>query len=328
MNKKTKHVVIGSGIAAAGVGAVGVVHRAITKYFVDVALNRQVPKHAGSAEQKLSGCSINQQFSQTISDAAEKLGCSDCEAVEIACHDGTKLVGHWYQCEDAQRIIIAMHGWRSSWTHDFGAIADFWKENKCSVLYAEQRGQGGSGGDYMGFGLLERYDCFDWINWVNEQLSKKLPIYLAGISMGASTVLMAAGLELPRNVCGIIADCGYTSTSAIWKHVAQDNLRLAYSIYSTAANDLCRKKLQIGIDDYSCVDAMQQCKVPVLFIHGTDDHFVPIEMTYENYKACAAPKQLLVVPGAEHGMSYLVDKAGYEEAVKKFWQENDQPISQ
>ena len=68
---------------------------------------------------------------------------------------------------------------------------------------------------------------------------------------------------------------------------------------------------------------MRECKVPVLFIHGTDDRFVPIEMTYENYKACVSPKRLLVVPGAEHAMSYLIDKESYEKTVKEFWNDFD-----
>ena len=68
---------------------------------------------------------------------------------------------------------------------------------------------------------------------------------------------------------------------------------------------------------------MKECKVPVLFVHGTDDHFVPIEMTFENYKACTAPKRLLVVPGAEHGMSYLTDQEGYEAAIRQFWEDCD-----
>ena len=131
---------------------------------------------------------------------------------------------------------------------------------------------------------------------------------------------MAAGLELPDNVHGIIADCGYTSPEEIWRHVAKDNLGLSYGTRCVAARDLCKKKIQVGIDDYSCVDAMQECEVPVLFVHGTDDRFVPIEMTYENYKACAAPKQLFVVPGAGHGMSYLIDREGYENALEQFWQ--------
>ena len=68
---------------------------------------------------------------------------------------------------------------------------------------------------------------------------------------------------------------------------------------------------------------MKVCPVPVLFVHGTDDHFVPIEMTYENFKACRAPKHLLVVPGAEHGLSYFINKDRYEQAFKDFWERYD-----
>lgn len=96
-----------------------------------------------------------------------------------------------------------------------------------------------------------------------------------------------------------------------------------YNIRSAAINDLYRRALNIEDTDYSTTDAMKACSVPVLFIHGTDDAFVPIEMTYENYKACAAPKRLLVVPGADHGMSYCVEKENYEAAVKEFWQAFD-----
>lgn len=137
--------------------------------------------------------------------------------------------------------------------------------------------------------------------------------------MGATTVLMAAGLELPDNVCGILADCGFTSPHEIWKHVAENNLHVSYNLCGNIANMLCRQKLHVGAKDYSTIDAMKECKVPVLFIHGTEDSFVPVEMTYENFKACAAPKRLFVVPGAGHGMSFFLDQEGYEAAVVQFW---------
>lgn len=323
MKKSARKILIGSGLAAAGVGLAGTVHRAVTKYMVNVALDRQVPKHISGAEQKLSGSNFDQELLNTLRRAGEELAVRGGEIAEVTSRDGTRLVGHWFGQENAERIIVAMHGWRSSWCNDFGIVADFWIENGCSVLFAEQRGQGESGGEYMGFGLLERHDCLEWVNWVNDRVGQCMPVYLCGVSMGASTVLMAAGLELPGNVRGIIADCGYTSPEAIWRHVAKDNLGLSYGIRSAAARDLCRKKIQVGIDDYSCVDAMQECEVPVLFVHGTEDRFVPVEMTYENYKACAAPRRLFVVPGAGHGMSYLVDRDGYENAVKQFWNDFD-----
>ena len=151
-----------------------------------------------------------------------------------------------------------------------------------------------------------------------------MPVYLGGVSMGATTVMMASGLDLPKNVRGIVADCGFTSPEAIWKHVMTRNLHLPYGwITRTAARRAYRRRLQMEPGDHSCPEALLNCKVPMLFIHGAEDHFVPVEMTYENYKACRAPKQLLIVPGAEHGMSYLVDPKAYEGALKAFWQEND-----
>ena len=141
--------------------------------------------------------------------------------------------------------------------------------------------------------------------------------------MGASTVLMTSSFDLPESVCGIMADCGFTSPHAIWKHVVENNLHIPYSIYSGAARDFCERNLQIAPDAYSCPMALRESHVPVLFIHGTDDKFVPIEMTYENFKACASPKRLFVVPGAEHGMSYMVDREGYEKEVLKFFADYD-----
>ena len=319
---KMKHLWIGLGIGAA-VGAAGVyASHATTKYLIKLALDREAPKRM--AKKKIRGTDYGAEVEAMLSAASHALEEKVSERVEIVSADGIRLVGHWYPCENAQRVIVAMHGWRSCWSRDFGTIADFWHNNGCSILFAEQRGQNNSEGDYMGFGLLERYDCRDWVKWVNQRCESKLPVYLGGISMGATTVLMASGLKLPENVRGIIADCGFTSPHAIWKHVVENNFHVPYGLSARAANDLCKKKINTGSRDYSAADALRESDIPVLFIHGTDDSFVPVEMTYESYKSCAAPKRLLVVPGANHGMSYHLDREGYEKANLDFWREFDQ----
>ena len=86
---------------------------------------------------------------------------------------------------------------------------------------------------------------------------------------------------------------------------------------------LCRKRIELGADAYTTLDAMKTCRVPILFVHGEADSFVPVEMTRENYEACQSPKKLLIVPGANHGMSYFYDREGYESAVKAFFQEQE-----
>lgn len=327
MKKSTKLVLLGTGIAAIGtVATAAAVSYKTTKALVSTALDREVPK--SMKNKKLYKAEMDETLLSELKEKAERLQNSGCETVEIIGHDGKKLIGHWHHQKDDKRIIIAMHGWRSSWTTDFAGIFDFWHNQNCSVLYAEQRAQNDSDGDYMGFGMLERYDCLDWINWVNEHNENNLPVYLAGVSMGASTVLMTSGFKLPKNVCGIMADCGFTSAKAIWKHVAENNIHVSYNLHSRTIEDLVKKKIKIGSEDYTTLDALKENKIPVLFVHGTEDDFVPIEMTYENYKACVAPKKLLVVPGATHAMSYIVDQAGYEKTVKEFWQENDYQYSE
>lgn len=325
MNKNTKNILIASGVAAVTAIAAGLAHRAILKGLMDVALARKEPRAMAKSKEKIMGSDELSNVIGKVMDAAKALESEDHEIVEIEAYDGIRLVGHWFPAENPKRVLVAMHGWRTSWSQDFGLIADFWRSNGCSVLFAEQRGQGESGGEYMGFGLLERYDCLEWVKWADEN-TENIPIYLCGLSMGATTILMTAGFDLPERVHGIMADCAFTSPHAIWRHVVQTNLHLPYGLYSAAARDICRKKIQVGSDEYSCPEALKNCKVPVLFIHGSDDTFVPVEMTYENYKACPSAKHLVIVPGADHGLSYLVDREGYERAGVKFWRCYDEKI--
>lgn len=323
MKPDKNKILIASGAVIGASAFIGTAAYFTTKFLMKTALDREEPKIMEKASGLIAGSLIDEEVLKMQHDAALKLEAAPTEQVEITGFDGITLVGHWYPCEDAKRIVVAMHGWRSSWTSDFGLVVDFLHDNGCSVLFAEQRGQNNSGGETMGFGVIERYDCLDWTNWVIETKSKTLPIYLCGVSMGATTVLMTGGFELPDNVHGIIADCAFTSPDEIWNHIVNNNLRLNYNLHRGFAAAIYERKNQYALSSYSTIEALRECRTPVMFIHGTEDHFVPVEMTYRNYLACAAPKRLLIVPGADHGMSCIIDRAGYEAAVKNFWKEFD-----
>lgn len=173
MKKSTRNALITTGVAAATITAVGAAAYTVSKRLLEFALDREAPKIFQNGKERIAGYSGEyDRLVAEVDAAAQKLEGCGCTEVEITSHDGIKLVGHWYENPNAKRIVVAMHGWRSSWSQDFGMIADFMHENGCSVLYAEQRGQNSSGGDHMTFGLLERYDCLYWINWVNEYFRK------------------------------------------------------------------------------------------------------------------------------------------------------------
>lgn len=246
-----------------------------TKYLLKMALDREEPKLMKIAEKKVSGSMGNNDFLRALAASGRKLAAKPSETIEIVCHDGEKLVGHWLPCKNPKRIVIAVHGWRASWSQTFGLVSQAWEDNQCSVLYVEQRGTNNSGGDTISFGLIERFDCLDWVKWINSRCGMDLPVYLCGVSMGAATVLMAAGLTLPSNVHGIIADCGFTSPHAIWKHVANNNLHIAFGVRGVIADELLKQKIQMGSDEYSTVQALQSNTIPVMLIHGTDDHLNP-----------------------------------------------------
>ncbi len=314
-----KRLWIGAGVAVASFAGAAAISHGITKTLIRVALHRSEPRAMTRMKKKWETSPKAIEKTTLQRKKAKELEENVSETIEILSHDGETLIGHWVPCENARRVIIAMHGWRSSWSKDFGGVSEFWHNSGCGVLYVEQRAQNNSTGEYMTFGLMERYDCLDWIRFVNEITGGALPIYLSGISMGASTVLMASELHLPENVHGIIADCGFTSPHAIWRHVLNNRMHLFYGIRGRLINRVYLKKFKVGINGLSTLNALANSETPVLFIHGAADRFVPVEMTYENYQACAAPKRLLIVPGARHAMSYFVDPEAYERATEEFF---------
>ncbi len=307
-------------VAAVSLATVTVASYVLTKKLAEIALNRKTPKSVEMVKKIVSGSSALKDIISLQNEAAKKLEASGCKEVRITAFDGIELVGHLQEHPEAERITICFHGWRSSWSLDYGLVSDYFKENKTTALYVEQRGQNNSGGDYMGFGLLERHDCVDWAKWADENLPQGLPIYLSGISMGATTVLMAsADPELPKRVHGITADCGFTSPYEIWKHVTEKNLHIPFKgVLALIVKDICKKSINRDYDEYSTVTALKETKIPVLFIHGANDHFVPVRMTYENYQACNSTKRLLIVPSADHGMSWLVESEKYKQKIAEF----------
>lgn len=307
--------------AAAGAGALTVTC-SLTQAMADAGMNRRMPVCGKFIN--VSGGKPDKDFALRRQEAAKALKDQPSEEFTLTSFDGLALKAHLVASDSPKRLVIAFHGWRSTWNRDFCMVAPFWRESGCNVLYVEQRGQGESEGKYMGFGLLERKDCQAWAAWAARQWPD-LPIYLSGISMGATTVLMAAGEALPKNVKGITADCGFTSPKAIWRHVTEQNLHMSYSpIRRLWLDGAFRRKLHAGLGSYSTLTAMKACRTPVLFVHGTADAFVPIEMTYENYLACAAPHRLVVIPGAGHGMSYALEPETCRRAMESFWDEFDQ----
>lgn len=240
------------------------------------------------------------------------------EKVEITSYDGLKLVGLYIPAENAKGTIIVMHGYRSRADMDFVPEMQFMNNHGYNLLVVMQRSHDESEGKYITFGIKERHDCKSWAEYAAQRFGEDKDIFLSGISMGASTVLMASGLDLQQNVRGIIADCGFTSPKAIIKKVAKRNIPLPTAPLIAVVGLFTKLIAGFGLSEYSTTTALKKNKLPVLFIHGDADELVPIEMTYENYHVCTAEKELLVIKGANHAVSYLYDTEKCQKVIKEF----------
>lgn len=239
----------------------------------------------------------------------------------ITSHDGLKLHAKYFEYEKGAVTEIMFHGYRGSAERDLsGGIQRCFALGR-NVLLIDQRTSCGSEGNVISFGINEHKDCLAWIDFAVKKFGPDVKLVLTGISMGASTVLMAAGKPLPENVVGVLADCGFSSPKKIIQKCARDlhlPARLLYPFIKLGANIFGH----FDLEEYTPLEAMKTCKIPVIFFHGEADDFVPCEMSHEIYDACTSPKRIITVPKAGHGLVYLVDNQKYFQNVVDFFSEN------
>ncbi len=239
------------------------------------------------------------------------------EEHSITSFDGIKLYGRFFRNGNSKTTIIMMHGFRSTADHDFSCSFGFYFDKGFNLFVPDQRSHGKSEGKYISYGVLERRDVLSWAEYIN----KIIPggkLYIIGISMGASTVLMATSLELPENVLGIIADCGFTSPGAIIKKVMKSDLKVPLFPFYYTTRAITKLIAGFDFEEESAVNAVKDCRIPILFLHGKSDGFVPFSMGEEIYNAAECKKQAVWVEGADHGCSFVVGRAACEGALSGF----------
>lgn len=282
-----------------------------------IALARRTPKQDVFAPKTYKG-SIWEHYADMINKGVFWIRDQKPDTVTVQSNDGLTLCASFLAHPHARGTLINFHGYRSRGPSDFSCSAPFYYSLGFNLLVIDQRAHGRSDGNYIGFGALERYDCLKWIDYIANRFGEDHPIFLGGISMGASTVLMASGLGLPKQVKGVIADCGFTSPYEIIGEVIRHDYHLPPKPVLFLMDPWARLLAKYGLNSVSTTDAMKTNTTPTLFVHGKTDDFVPCYMTERTYEACTTPKKLMLVDNAGHGLSFVQEPDRYKQTLGQF----------
>ena len=241
------------------------------------------------------------------------------EPVEMTSFDGLTLKGYYLPAkEPTNKIVVFAHGYLGN-AFDMGLFGEYYNENLgYNVFTPDLRGHGQSEGDYYGFGWHDRRDLIDWMNQLIEKNGPDTEIVMHGLSMGAATVLMASGEELPSNVKAIIADSPYTSVYDLFAYQMKRMFHLPDKPVLPTTSMVTQLKADYSLTEASALEQIKKTDVPILYISGESDTFVPTEMTKELYENTKSESEIVTYSGANHGESIVLYREDYLKKITTF----------
>lgn len=193
------------------------------------------------------------------------------------------------------------------------------RDLKMNILLLDLQNAGRSSGDHFQMGWLDREDVKEWTRVSSLLFGDTVRIVVHGVSMGAATTMMLSGdKDVPPSVKAYVEDCGYTSVEEQFTKELKERFGLPSWPLIPLASQLCEWRYGWSFREASSLKQVAQCRLPMLFIHGTADRFVPTRMVYPLYKAKPSPKELWLAPDAAHARSYYVFPKAYTHRVEHF----------
>lgn len=273
-----------------------------SNYIYDLALNPKTDKST-----------FMEHLDQTVSSLPDILF-NNYKEVHITSQDDLKL--HGYQFNQKSNVwVIVVHGYMDKASNMGWAIKHFYQMGY-NVLAPDLRGHGKSEGDYIGMGWDDRLDILEWITYITDR-NKDSKIILFGVSMGGAAVMNTGGEPLSNNVKMIIEDSGYTCTKDVFSYHLKNTFEIPEFPLLITASWVTKIRAGYSIEE-GPIHQLKKCKLPILFIHGDKDTFIPVEMMETLYNSYNGPKEKLIIPGAGHVKSNDVDFKTYWGTIDGF----------
>ena len=240
------------------------------------------------------------------------------ENIYTVSHDGLKLRARLYMTSPDAPFAIQCHGYRSTPMTDFSGGGALALKLGFNVIMIDQRAHGESDGRTITFGYKESDDIVAWANYIGEHFGKDRKIILFGVSMGGSSVILAAAKEnLPKSVVGAFADCPFSSAKKIISEVIA-RMGMPPKLLYYFARLGARLYGDFDPDRATPEAAIKSIKIPLILVHGDADTYVPHKMSADMHATSDGKIPLHTFNGANHGSSYIVDTERYEKITEDF----------
>lgn len=243
----------------------------------------------------------------------------DFEWLEMKSFDGLTLKGYYLPAKKkTNKTVVFAHGYLGR-GRDMALFGQYYYEELgYNIFFADARGHGASEGDYIGFGWHDRIDYIDWIKYILSQYGKDLEIVLHGLSMGAATVLMMSGEDLPAQTKAIIADSPYSTVYDLFAYQLRRMFYLPAFPLLDSTSLLTKIRANYSFKEASALKQVQQTNIPILYIHGNEDTFVPTELTHELYENTKSEAEMVLIDQAGHGEGFVIEEDLYVNHLRRF----------
>ena len=253
------------------------------------------------------------EFEEKVERNLKYMNLEDCW---IKSHDGLNLHAYYREAPiKTNKVIISVHGWHGEALRTSSQFSHFLVDFTYNVLFVDLRSYGQSEGRYTTYGIKDSEDIMEWIDYIVDRFQGDVSIALDGISMGGNTVLTVAD-KVPMQVKCIINDCGFTNASAEFKECLKSiKVPVFFLAFANIINMIVNGW---SFSKTSAIKSVEGSKVPILFIHGAKDTFVPTYMVKQLYNACTSEKYIHIFENAAHARSYFLNKEAYKKIVLDF----------